>query len=145
VSGRRHGSRTKNHRYANDAERNDLDANRRRWPYPDGVIGWLILAAWMGALSVHRFVVLANYPENRHRVVSYSHAVALASLAISMALLGLGAPKTLAGFFFVAAGLISVVMLVALIARGIRPRRIRHAWREIGDPDAWRGHPQAEL
>jgi hypothetical protein len=36
---------------------------------------------------------------------------------------------------------IAVVTLATTIVRGIRPRRIRHAWRDIGNPNAWRGHP----
>ena len=108
------------------------------------MIGWLIISSWMGLLSAHRFVMLARYPQNKRRVASYAQPVALALIAISFVLLALGAPDAVAGLFFVSAGLISLVMLVTLIARGIRPRRIRHAWREIGDPDAWRGHPHAD-
>jgi hypothetical protein len=108
------------------------------------VIGWLVAAAWMGLLSAQRFSLLSKYPQDTRRVASYAQPVALALIAISLVLVALGAPDAVAGLFFVSAGLISLVMLVTPIARGIRPRRIRHAWREIGDPDAWGGHPHAD-
>jgi uncharacterized membrane protein YfcA len=104
------------------------------------VIGWLFIAVWMGALSAHRFILLSKYPDSKHRAASRAQAIALASIAVSFVLVAVGAPDTHAGLFFVVGGLISVVMLATMIARGIRPRRIRHAWRDIGDPEAWRGN-----
>ena len=112
------------------------------------LIGYLVIGLLVGALSVRsalRFRRLLMRANSRNRLPSLMEAIALAFLAISVVLLALGAPEGLAGLFFGAAGAMAVVMLVTLITSGIRPRRIRHAWRNIGDPEAWRGHRDLDL
>jgi hypothetical protein len=94
----------------------------------------------MGAASAVRFVALSKYPHSGGRAVILANAIARASLAVSFVLVAFGAPNAVAGPFFLAGGVIIVGTFVTLTARGVRPRRIRHAWRDIGDPEAWKGH-----
>src|SRR5437870_4733143 len=98
----------------------------------------------MGAASVLRFVALSKHPHSGGRTVILASAIARASIAVSFVLAAFGAPNAVVGLFLLVGGVIIVSTLLTLTARGLRPRRIRETWKDIGDPEAWRGHPQAD-
>jgi hypothetical protein len=98
----------------------------------------------MGSASALRFVALSRYPHGGGRAVILANAIARAAIAVGFVLIAFDAPNAVGGLFFVAGGVTILGTFVALTARGLRPRRIRQTWRNIGDPEAWRGHSQAE-